>query len=65
MTAAVAAVIADAGLPLAILRGISLISRCAGLVGHIREEQEAPAMRALWDGAEAGVPYVASDDPAR
>jgi len=56
-TAAVAALISDAGLPTAILRGIALISRCAGLVGHIREEQDAPAMRALWDGAEAAVPY--------
>jgi citrate synthase len=57
-TAAVAALIADSGLPTAILRGIALISRCAGLVGHIREEQQAPAMRALWDGAEAAVPYT-------
>jgi citrate synthase len=57
-TAAVAALIADAGLPIAILRGIALISRCAGLVGHIREEQLTPAMRALWDGAEAAVPYA-------
>jgi citrate synthase len=38
-----------------ILRGIALISRCAGLVGHVREEQEAPAMRALWEAAEAAV----------
>ena len=56
-TAAVAALIADAGLPIAILRGIALISRCAGLVGHIHEEQQTPAMRALWQGAEAAVPY--------
>jgi citrate synthase len=60
-TAAVAALIADAGLPTEILRGIALISRCAGLVGHIREEQQAPAMRALWDGAETAVPYAAPD----
>jgi citrate synthase len=56
-TAAVAALIADAGLPIAILRGIALISRCAGLVGHLREEQQNPAMRALWEGAEHAVPY--------
>ncbi len=64
-TAAVAALIGDAGLPLAILRGISLISRCAGLVGHIREEQQSPAMRALWEGAEAAVPYAPPDDSPR
>ena len=56
-TAAVAALIADAELPIAVLRGIALISRCAGLVGHIREEQQSPAMRALWESAEAAVPY--------
>ena len=57
-TAAIAALIADAGLPIAILRGVALISRCAGLVGHIREEQQSAAMRALWEGAEAAVPYA-------
>ena len=57
-TAAVAALLLDAGLPAAILRGIALISRCAGLIGHIREEQLSPAMPALWHGAEAAVPYA-------
>ncbi len=61
-TAAVAALIADAQLPIAILRGIALISRCAGLVGHIREEQQNPAMRALWEGAEAAVPYTSPEE---
>jgi citrate synthase len=57
-TGAVAALLLDAGLPAAILRGIALISRCAGLVAHIREEQVSPAMPALWHGAEAAVPYA-------
>jgi citrate synthase len=57
-TGAVAAVIADAGLPISILRGIALISRCAGLVGHVREEQESPTLRALWESAEAAVTYT-------
>ncbi|MBX3274963.1 MAG: citryl-CoA lyase [Sandaracinaceae bacterium] len=56
-TAAIAAVLLDAGIPHEILRGVSLISRCAGLVGHVREEQLRPAMRALWSAAEAAVPY--------
>jgi citrate synthase len=56
-TGAIAAVLTDAGLPPEILRGIALISRCAGLVGHIREEQLNPAMRELWHGAEQAVPY--------
>jgi len=56
-TGAIAALIADAELPIGILRGIALISRCAGLVGHLREEQEAPTLRALLAGADAAVPY--------
>lgn len=57
-TAAVAALMCDAGLPVEILRGVALISRCAGLVGHVREEQRNPAFHALWQGAEQAVPYV-------
>ena len=57
-TGAIAALLLDAGIPAEILRGIALISRCAGLVGHIREEQLSPAMPALWHGAESAVPYA-------
>jgi citrate synthase len=56
-TGAVAAVLADAGVPIEIMRGFALVARCAGLVGHVREEQRDPSMRALWHGAEAIVPY--------
>jgi len=59
-TGAVAAVLLDAGVPAEILRGFALISRCAGLVGHIREEQERPAMVALWTAGDDAVPY---EDP--
>jgi citrate synthase len=62
-TGAIAAVLCDAGLPAEILRGIALISRCAGLVGHIREEQQRPAMAAMWHAAEAAVPYVPEEKP--
>lgn len=63
-TGAIAAVLLDAGVPAEILRGVALISRCAGLVGHVREEQTKPSMRALWEGAEAAVPYVADPHAA-
>jgi citrate synthase len=56
-TGAIAAVLLDAGVSASILRGFALISRCAGLVGHIREEQQRPTMRALWQAAEEAVPY--------
>lgn len=56
-TGAVAAVLADAGVPASIMRGFALIARCAGLVGHVHEEQRDPAMRAIWEAAEHAVPY--------
>jgi citrate synthase len=56
-TGAIAAVLADAGMPIAIMRGFALVARCAGLVGHIAEEQRDPAMRSIWEAAERAVPY--------
>ncbi|HEY5243149.1 MAG TPA: citryl-CoA lyase [Polyangiaceae bacterium] len=56
-TGAVAAVLADCGLPAEILRGFAVLARCAGLVGHVHEEQHKPAMRAIWDASERAVPY--------
>jgi citrate synthase len=61
-TGAVAAALADAGVPPSIMRGFALIARCAGLVGHVHEEQEQPAMRAIWEAAERAVPYQRSED---
>jgi citrate synthase len=59
-TGAIAAVLLDCGIPAPILRGFALISRCAGLVAHVREEQERPAMRAIWEAGERAVPYQGS-----
>jgi citrate synthase len=56
-TGAIAAVLADAGVPREILRGFALIARAAGLVGHVHEEQKKPAMRVIWEAADAAVPY--------
>ena len=56
-TGAVAAVLGDCGLPAEILRGFAVLARCAGLVGHVHEEQGRPTMRAIWRAAEEAVPY--------
>jgi citrate synthase len=56
-TGAVAAALGDAGIPASIMRGFALLSRCAGLVGHVHEEQTRPAMRAIWEAADRAVPY--------
>ncbi len=56
-TGAVAAALADCGIPVEIMRGFALIARCAGLVGHVHEEQQRPAMTSIWEAAERAVPY--------
>ena len=56
-TGAIAAILGDCGLPAEILRGFAVLARCAGLVGHVHEEQHEPAMRAIWAASERAVPY--------
>ncbi len=62
-TGAVAAALADCGVPAEIMRGFALVARCAGLVGHVHEEQLQPAMSAIWDAAERAVPYTGGQAP--
>ncbi len=57
VTGAIAAALADCGVPYEIMRGFAIITRCAGLVGHVHEEQRKPAMRVIWETSEAAVPY--------
>lgn len=56
-TGAVAAVLLEIGVEPEIMRGFSVISRAAGLVAHIREEQTHPTARHIWDVVEETVPY--------
>lgn len=56
-TGAIAACLGDAGVPTEIMRGFAILSRCAGLVAHVHEEQRKPAMRVIWEAAEHAVPY--------
>lgn len=46
---AVGAMVADMGLPTHMARGLALIGRCAGLIGHIIEEEQSPTGQELWD----------------
>ena len=57
-TGAVAAVLMEIGVAPEIMRGFAVISRAAGLVAHIAEEQERPAARRIWEVAEGAVPYA-------
>lgn len=57
VSAAIAAVLSEAGLPTAVYRGIVLTARCAGLVGHLQEEMQNPVADAMWHLVEEGIPY--------
>ncbi len=57
ISAAIAAVLGEAGVPPQLMRGIVLTARCAGLVGHLHEERDTPAAHAMWVGAQDRVDY--------
>ena len=56
-TGAIAALLGEIGVPQAVMRGIAVVSRAAGVVGHIREEQLEPSARSMWDAVAESIPY--------
>jgi len=61
-TGAVGALLGEIGIAAPVMRGIAVVSRSAGLVAHIAEEQQRPSMRYIWELVEEGVPYEAEVD---
>ena len=57
-TGAIAALLGEIGVPREVARGVAVVSRAAGLVGHIREEQLEPSARHMWEVVVAAVPYA-------
>jgi citrate synthase len=57
-TGAVAALLGEIGVPTGIMRGFAVISRAAGLVAHIAEEQQQPTGRFIWDTVDQAIPYA-------
>ncbi|MPM91858.1 hypothetical protein SDC9_138992 [bioreactor metagenome] len=57
-TGAVAALLGEIAVPTRLMRGFAVISRAAGLVAHIAEEQKDPSGRFIWDTIEHTIPYV-------
>ena len=57
-TGAVAALLGEIGVPVKVMRGIAVVSRAAGLVGHIREEQVDPSARHIWNTVSEHIPYA-------
>ncbi len=58
VSAVLAALLYEAGVPSGMMRGVVLVARCAGLVGHLLEESQNPVGDALWRGAEGAVDYL-------
>ena len=57
-TGAIAALLLEIGLPLDAMRGIGVVSRAGGLIGHVIEEKANSTARFLWDLAEKEIPYA-------
>lgn len=56
-TGAIAGVLLEIGVPVHAMRGIAVISRAGGLLGHIVEERETGAAREIWRLTREGIPY--------
>ena len=57
-TGAVAALLGEIGVPSKLMRGFAVISRAAGLVSHVAEEQVNPSARFIWDTIDHAIPYT-------
>jgi citrate synthase len=62
-TGAIAALLLEIDIPPNLMRGFAVVSRAAGLVGHLNEEHRNAGGGALWKACEDAVPY--SDDQER
>ncbi len=56
-TGATAALLGEIGVPVRLMRGFAVISRAAGLVAHVAEEQARPSGRYIWDLVDRAIPY--------
>lgn len=56
-TGAIAAALLEIGVPISAMRGVAVVSRAGGLLGHVVEEQNQPAAREIWRLARENVPY--------
>ncbi len=49
--------LADLDLPVAVMRGFALLARCAGLLGHLAEEQVDPIGMDIYLGVDRHIDY--------
>jgi len=57
------AALADLGLPLDLLRGVVLLARCAGLLGHVAEEIRRPIANDIYLAVDRNARYVPPSTP--
>ena len=57
-TGAIAVVLSEIGVPWDVMRGIAVVTRSAGLLGHISEEREHPIAPFIYSHIEDTVPYT-------
>ena len=55
----IAAVLADAGVPDAVVRGVPILARTASILAHLAEEDETPIGFLLAGTAEAAIEHTA------
>ncbi|HKE14865.1 MAG TPA: citryl-CoA lyase [Kofleriaceae bacterium] len=63
VSSAIAAALLEAGLPAEVMRGVVLVARCAGLVGHLHEESSRPMAQDMWKLVEREFPYEPETEP--
>jgi citrate synthase len=56
------AALADAGIDVALLRGVALLARCAGLLGHLAEEMRRPVGNDIYLTVDRNAVYVPPGD---
>ncbi len=57
-TGAIGALLLEIQMPPSVMRGIAVVSRSGGLIGHIEEEREIGSARRIWELAQQNIPYV-------
>ena len=61
-TGAIGALLLEIGMEPGVMRGLAVVSRASGLIGHVVEEHRTHAARAIWSFAEHEMPYEPGDN---
>lgn len=56
-TGAIGALLLEIGMSPDVMRGVAVISRAGGLVGHVEEERRTRSARKIWTDTQANFPY--------